>query len=401
MSKTTIPIAGQTPPAYGGPAILSGAYRVFFPAAALWAVASLALWLLYVSSLGGDFGANQNMMIWHAHELVYGYGGAVVAGFALTAIPNWTGRTPVRGAELLLLFALWFVARATAVMLLYGVDAEHPRAVAEIAFYGLFVLVAAREIIGGKNWRNLKIVAVFLLLVAAALAANMQRLGVFSSALSGWETGLSVLLLLICVIGGRIIPAFTTNWMRGQGIEKLPVMFNHFDALAIVVAAAVLAAYLLGAGGPFFTLAAAVAAAFHYVRLYRWRGFATLKSPIVTALHVSYFWVPTGFLLLAFAEADFISDIAALHAFAVGGIGSTTLAVMTRASLGHAGLPLADSKLLTSIYMAVNLSAISRVVATLWFSEYENFLSISGLLWLAAFLLFLWKFGPLAFQRRN
>ena len=389
----------KQPKPYTGPAIFAGGYRVFFLAAALWAVASLSLWLLYVSSLGGDLGANQNMLAWHAHELVYGYGGAVVAGFALTAIPNWTGRTPVRGAELGLLFALWLTARALAVMLLYGMDTEHPRAIAEIAFYGLFILLAAREIIGGKNWRNLKIIAVFALLGGAALAANMQRLGAFTSMLSGWETGLSVLLLLICIIGGRIIPAFTTNWMRGQGMERLPVMFSKFDAAAIFAAATVLGAYLLGGGGPVFTAAAALAAGLHYIRLYRWRGQDTLKSPIVAVLHFSYFWVPTGFLLLALAEADFISDIAALHAFAVGGIGSTTLAVMTRASLGHAGLPLRDSKLLTSIYVAVNLAAITRVMATLWFEQYENFLSLSGLLWAGAFLLFAFKFGPLAFRK--
>ena len=389
----------KQPKPYTGPAILAGGYRVFFVGAALWAVASLTLWLLYISSLGGDLGANQNMLAWHAHELVYGYGGAVVAGFALTAIPNWTGRKPVRGMELGLLFVLWLTARTTAVMLLYGMDTEHPRAVAEIAFYGLFILLAAREIISGKNWRNLKIVAVFSLLGAAALAANMQRLGTFSGALSGWETGLSVLLLLICIIGGRIIPAFTANWMRAEGMEKLPIMFGRFDAVAIFAAAGVLLAYLLGGGGPTFTAAAALAAGLHYMRLYRWRGLETVRSPIVAVLHISYFWVPTGFLLMALAEAGFISDIAALHAFAVGGIGSTTLAIMTRASLGHAGLPLQDSRLLTGIYAAINMAAVTRIIATLWFEQYENFLSVSGVLWAAAYLLFAYKFVPLAFRK--
>jgi len=391
--------SANIPGAYRGPAVLAGAYRIFFLGAALWAIASLVLWLFYVSSLGGDLGANQNMMAWHAHELVYGYGGAVVAGFALTAIPNWTGRTPVRGAELGLLFMLWLGARSLAVMLLYGIDAEHPRAIAEISFFGAFILVAAREIIAGKNWRNLKIIGVFTLLGASALAANMQRLGAFSADLSGWETGLAVLLLLICIIGGRIIPAFTTNWMRLQGATKLPTLFGPFDAAAIAVAAGTLLIYLLGGGGRVFAAAAGLAALLHYARLYRWRGLDTLSSPIVAVLHFSYFWVPTGFLLMALAEVGIISDIAALHAFAVGGIGSTTLAVMTRASLGHAGLPLQDSKLLTSIYVAINLAAITRIVASLWFEQYENFLSLSGLLWVAPFLLFTIKFGPLAFRK--
>jgi len=399
MAQQSIPIAGQQPQPYSGPAILAGGYRVFFLGAALWAVVSLVLWLVYVSSMGGDLGANQNMMVWHAHELVYGYGSGVVAGFALTAIPNWTGRLPIRGFELGLLFSFWLAARILAVALLFGQDFEALRAAAETGFFALFILFAAREIIGGKNWRNLKIVFVFLLLASAATAANLQRLGMLDMEISGWETGLSVLLVLITIIGGRIIPAFTRNWMRMQGMETLPTMFGRFDAVAIFAAAAVLVAYLLGAGGPVFTAGAGAAALLHFIRLYRWRGLHTFTSPLVAVLHVSYLWVPIGFMLLALAEAGIVSDIAALHAFAVGGIGSTTLAVMSRASLGHAGLPLADSKLLTGIFAAITLAAISRIIATLWFAQYENFLTLSGLLWSVAFLLFAFKFGPLAFRK--
>ena len=197
MNTATLP----TPkPAYAGPAILAGSFRVFFFFASLWAIASLVFWLLYISSMAGDLGAMQNMLAWHAHELVYGYGGAVVAGFAFTAIPNWTGRTPVRGFELGLLFAPWLLARLAAISLLFGAEVEGQRAVAEIAFFSLFLLFAAREVIAGKNWRNMKIIVFFAALVTAAVFANLERLGVVELVLPGWQAGLFILLLLICVI---------------------------------------------------------------------------------------------------------------------------------------------------------------------------------------------------------
>jgi len=392
---------GTKPKGYQGPALLAAGYRIFFLSAALWAVTSLVLWLLYISSMAGELGGSQNMLAWHAHELVYGYGGAVVAGFALTAIPNWTGRTPIRGFELGLLFAPWLIARISAVMLLYGFDTDAPRAVAETGFFGLFVLFATREVVAGKNWRNLKVVGLFLVLAIAAVAANFSHFEVIQTGILGWQMGLLVLLLLICVIGGRIIPAFTGNWMRQQGHTTLPTMFGKFDVLAIAAAVAVLVAYSTGAHGQYLAVAAGLTGALHFVRLMRWRGWQTLASPIVVVLHVSYLWVPIGFLLMAFWAMGWVSDIAALHAWSVGGIGSTTLAVMTRASLGHSGLPLKDSAVLTTIYAAINVAALTRVLAGVWYDYYELFLSLSGVMWCGAFLLFVGKFAPVFFKKTD
>jgi len=399
MIAQTATRLGTPKPLYSGPAILSGSFKVFFLSAALWAVAALVFWLMYIASIGGDLGAQQNMLMWHAHELIYGYGGAVVAGFAFTAIPNWTGRTPLRGFELGLLYTPWLITRITATMLLFGYDLEGQRAIAEMAFYGLFVLFAMREIIAGKNWRNLKIIVVFSALLAAAFAANLQRLGSLEYALPGWQAGLVVILLLICIIGGRIIPAFTRNWMKREGIKAEPTMFNKFDAGAILAALVTLVAYSAGLSGLVLVALAGLTALLHFARLYRWKGWLTIKSPIVMVLHMSYLWIPLGFLLLALSETGIISDITALHAWTVGGIGSTTLAVMTRASLGHSGQPLIDGWALTSIYIAVNVAAFSRVLASIWFDQYEALLSLSGILWCMAFLLFVAKFAPNFFRR--
>jgi uncharacterized protein involved in response to NO len=398
-SPIPVSSAGAKPGAYTGPAILAGSYRIFFLSAALWAVTALVLWIYYLSGGGVDFDGQVPMLSWHAHELIYGYGGAVVVGFAFTAIPNWTGRTPVRGAELLVLFALWLLARIQAVQLLFGADTEFWRSIAEGAFYAVFVLLAAREIIMGKNWRNMKIIVFFAALFLAAVAANLARLGNIELAIPGWQAGLFVLLILIMVIGGRIIPAFTRNWMKGQGIDAEPVMFGKFDALAILAAVAALITYAAGVTVALLAGLLGAVALLHFIRLWRWKGWLCTSSPIVFVLHVSYLWVPLGFLLLALAAFGDVSEMAALHAWAVGGIGSTTLAVMTRASLGHSGQPLADSAALNFIYLSINLAAFSRILAILWDTQHFAIINFSGLLWCTAFLIFAARFGPL-FMRR-
>jgi len=389
-----------SPPAYSGPALFAGAYRVFFFGAALWAVTALFVWLVYLMGFASGVGANGDMLQWHAHELVFGYGCAVVVGFALTAIPNWTGRLPVRGLELALLALLWGAARIGALLLLLGYEAELVRAIAEIMFFLLFIVIAAREVIGGRNWRNLKIIGLFALLGTAVIAANLERLGRVELPMPSWQLGLAMLLLLICVVGGRVIPAFTGNWLRMQGHKKGPVMFGKFDGLAIVAAVGVLGMFLLGVSGPYFSAAALAASILHFARLSRWRGWQTLGSPIVAVLHFSYFWVPTGFFLLALAGVGVVTETAALHAWTVGGVGSTTLAVMTRASLGHAGLPLTDSPVLTSIYAAINGAAFLRVSAEVWHDQHDILVNISGVLWCVAFTLFLVRFSRLYFTRR-
>ena len=386
--------------AYSGPVILAGGYRVFFPLAALWAVASLLVWISFLY-LEQELGFNIDMFQWHAHSLVFGYGGAVVAGFALTAIPNWTGRSPVRGWGLVVLVLPWLGARFVEILLLVDYDLELIRFGSEMIFYVLFLTVAAREVLLGKNWRNLKIVVVFGLLTASALAANLVRLNLIDLSFSGPVLGLSVLLLLITIIGGRIIPAFTANWLRGKGKTDLPVMFNRFDGVAIVVAAGVLAAFLAGAEGLIFAAACGLAALLHFARLARWKGVHTTTSPIVFVLHVSYLWVPIGFVLMGASSLGLLPQNAAVHAWAVGGIGSTTLAVMSRASLGHAGLPLADSALLSSIYAAINLAALLRITAFFWLGHYNLLVQLSALFWCVAFLLSLWRFIPLVFAKRQ
>ncbi|MEX0298722.1 MAG: NnrS family protein, partial [Kordiimonas sp.] len=286
---------------YQGPAILAGGYRIFFFLAALWAFVSLTLWVSYLAGLTAQE-ANVDVLLWHGHALIYGYSGAVVAGFALTAIPNWTGRLPVRGWLLFALVLPWLVARFAELLSLYDAAIPELRVAGEMLFFLLFVGIAAREVIAGKNWRNIKIVVFFAAFMVMALLSNLDRLEVITLPFSGWMLGLAVILTLISVIGGRIIPAFTGNWMRQQRLEPLPVMFNKFDALTILVTIGALVSFI-GAWSVVVTgVSATIAGVLHLVRLARWRGWKTGKSPIVTVLHVSYLWVPIGFGLLALAS---------------------------------------------------------------------------------------------------
>ncbi len=386
---------------YRGPAILAGGYRVFFFLAALWAFVSLVLWVGYMAGVGGLNAVGVDMLQWHGHALIYGYGGAVIAGFALTAIPNWTGRPPVRGMLLLALVLPWLAARVAELMSLTGYEAETARFIGEMLFFFLFVGVAAREVIAGKNWRNIKVVVFFSAFMIAALLANLDRLEIIALPFAGWILGLAIILTLISVIGGRIIPAFTGNWMQKEGLSPKPTMFNRFDVFVILVTIVALVFLIGNWSGMMAGITAAVAGCLHLIRLARWRGWQTLKSPIVVVLHVSYLWVPVGFALVSLAAFGVggMEIMSAIHAWTVGAIGSTTLAVMTRASLGHAGLPLQDSALLTSIYLAINLAALCRVIAIYGGADFGTFINVAGLLWCVAFGVFIIKFSPIYLRK--
>ena len=385
---------------YAGPALLEGGYKIFFFSAALWAIISIIIWVGAYIGLT-DTIQQLDMLTWHGHTLIYGYTGAIIAGFAFTAIPNWTGRLPIRGATLAIIATPWLIARAFETSLLFGSQHELYRAISEILFYLLFVGFAAREVILGKNWRNMKLIIFFSLFAITALTANLDRLDMIELPFSGWITGLSIIVLLISIVAGRIIPAFTGNWMKRQSVEPLPVTFNKFDILVIFSTLITLVSFIIGVNDNILGASAALTGMLHILRLARWKGEKTISSPIVLALHLAYAWLPVGFIILSLAAFGFgsFSEMAALHCWTVGGIGAMTLAVMTRATLGHAGLPLNDSPLLTSLYTSINLAAVSRLFAYLTESHYNEIVTLSGILWVIAFALFLIGFGPIHLRK--
>jgi uncharacterized protein involved in response to NO len=382
-----------------GPALLSAGFRPFFLAAALWASFAVPIWLVLFAGLG-QIPTAFAPLVWHAHELTFGFGAATVAGFLLTAIPNWTGRLPLQGGPLVLLVSLWAMGRV-AVLFSASVGAASAAAL-DLAFPALFLVVVAREIIAGRNWRNLPALAALALLLLGNLLVHLEPLGVVETAALGNRLGVATLLMLIAFIGGRIVPSFTRNWLAKQRPEaKPPAPFGSADRVALAVTGLALAVWVSApesAVAPWMEIAAGVALS---IRLARWRGAATLHEPLLWILHAGYGWLSLGFLLLGLdGLLPLLPRTTALHALTVGAIGTMTLAVMTRASLGHTGRPLTAGAGTTAIYFFVTLAAVLRLIAPLAGSKYLLTLSLAGTAWSAAFGLFVLLYArPLALPR--
>ncbi len=379
-----------------GPAILSYGFRPFFLAAGMEAILAMGLWIAALSgavAVGGSPGP----LAWHAHEMLFGYATAALAGFLLTAVPNWTGRLPVSGLPLLALFLLWLAGRIVmAAPDLLGVPVS---AAVDAAFLPALAFVAGREVIAGRNWRNLKVV----LGLAALFVAN----GAFHvSMATGFDPGyairgaVSVYAMLIALVGGRIVPSFTRNVIARSGGTRLPAPFDRFDRLAVAALAVALAAWVaFPAEWPTAVLAAA-AALIQAVRLARWQGGQVLHEPLLAMLHAGYAFLPLGLAAVAAAALGWLSAASALHVLTVGAIGGMTLAVMTRASLGHTGRQTTASKVTAISYLALLVAAVTRPFAELLPQHYHLLLEVSGTAWLLAFALFLLEYGPMLLSPR-
>jgi uncharacterized protein involved in response to NO len=385
----------------GGPILLSAGFRPFFLLSALWAALAVPLWLaVFVGH--GSLSSVLLPTIWHVHEMIFGFAAATVAGFLLTAIPNWTGRMPLQGGPLAILVLLWAAGRIA--VLASATIGAAAAACLDLAFPLAFLAVVAREIIAGRNWRNLPMLAALSLLLVGNFLVHLEAVGIAASAALGNRIGLATLLMLISFMGGRIIPSFTRNWLAKQrpGIAA-PVVFDAFDRAALATTALALVVWVGapdGAAAPFLELAAGGALA---VRLARWRGAATLREPLVWILHLGYFWLALGFVLLALSRFEpALPRTAALHALTAGAIGTMTLAVMTRATLGHSGRPLVAGWGTTVIYVLVTLAAGLRLLVPFAGGRTLLVLGLAGAAWSAAFLLFAVLYLPaLARPRRS
>lgn len=379
------------------PAVLSYGFRPFFLIGSLYGGAAMLFWLpLFYGRL--ETSSSFSPVDWHIHELLFGYVAAVVTGFLLTAIPNWTGRLPVQGLPLLGLVLLWSAGRF---IVFFSAQAGWLlSAVIDCAFLLAVVAAAATEIIAGRNWRNLKV----LVPVTALLAANMmfhaeahyQGVSDISRRL-----GLGAAVVLVMIIGGRIIPSFTRNWLVRERPGRLPVPFGRFDVGTIALSAAGLSAWaffptLSGTGA--VLIAGAVLNA---IRLARWAGDRTLRDPLVLVLHVAFAFVPLGLLIagLAVFVPERVPAVAGIHAFGVGALACMTLAVMTRATLGHTGRELRASTGTCGIFAAVVLAAIFRIAAAFAPTE-AVLLHISAALWIASFVGFAGLFGVMLVRPR-
>ena len=323
--------------------------------------------------------------------MLFGYLAAVVTGFLLTAIPNWTGRLPVQGLPLFALVLIWFAGRLA---VFFSAEIGWAAATAiDCAFLAAVALAAGTEIAAGSNWRNLKVLAPVSVLLAANVLFHAEAHYGGTSDISR-RLGLGAAIVLIMIIGGRIIPSFTRNWLVRENPGRLPAPFSRSDAAAIVFSAAALAGWVFLPDRAETGAMLLAAAAINLLRQLRWAGDRAVRDPLVLILHIAYIFVPSGLALagLAILFPETIPSAAGIHAFGVGAVGCMTLAVMTRATLGHTGRELRADAGTCAIYAAIVGAALLRMASAFVPAE-AMLLHASAILWAAAFLGYVALFG--------
>jgi len=361
-------------------------------------VIALILWVLTFSgslTLPSAF----EPLGWHRHEMLFGFVGSIVAGFLLTAIPNWTGRLPIAGLPLAGLVGLWAAARLA--VLFSASTGMAAAAILDVGFYLVLAGLAAREVLAAKN-RNLPIVGIVLLLGIANAADHAAAAGLLGDTEIGVRAAIALVVMMISLIGGRIIPSFTRNWMTKRGIKHgLPTQATPFDLGVLAVTAAGLLAWTASpnwtpVGGLLIAAGAAQA-----LRLSRWGGLRSARDPLVLILHVGYFWVPAGLVLLgASILGTSVPRSAAIHALTAGAMATMILAVMTRAILGHTGRELVAGLPTVLIYVLVTFGAVLRIASPLGILDYTIGMEVAAGAWAGAFVLFLAVYGPILFRPR-
>jgi uncharacterized protein involved in response to NO len=331
--------------------------------------------------------------------MLFGYASGVVAGFLLTAVPNWTGRLPVAGWRLVLLFALWCLGRFA--FLGIGVTGTLPAVLIDSAFLPALLLVMGREIVAGHNWRNLKPLILVGLLAVANVAFHAETL-IAGTPDFGLRSGVAGLVALIILIGGRITPSFTHSWLLRTRSASLPASFGAADIIALLASGLALLSWIAAPGAEVTALLFFVAAAALVVRLGRWEGVRTWREPLLLVLHVGYGFVPLGFMLgaVAILVPGSLGGTAALHAWTVGAIGLMTLGVMTRATRGNTGRELAASPVTVAIYSAIAAAALLRIAAGAIPDCYMLLIGAAAAAWCSAFVLFLIEYAPMLLRPR-
>lgn len=389
----TIPLQEPVYRGNAGPLFFAGGFRPFFLFTALQAMLSLPLWLAIYAG-----GLNLNLpfaaALWHGHEMVFGFAGAAIAGFLLTAVPNWTNTHHVSGKPLMLLFAVWLGGRLT--FTLAGFLPAVLVALVDLAFLPLLAWMVAKPLLSAGKWRNIAFLPILAVFFLANLAVHVL------ADMTGVYVGLTMVLTMIAIVGGRIVPSFTQNWLRmqGQSVEVTPLAWvEKGGAVGLLVAGMVLAIVLPGAVVTGAVLLAA--AAVHGLRLGRWHGAKALRSPILWVLHLGYLWLVIGLALLGLSSfIDALPASAALHALTAGAVGTMIMAVMSRASLGHSGRPLVVSPLTVAAYVLVSVGTLLRVAAPVLSEAQMALTHAGGTFWAVAWLLFVIVYFPVLTKPR-
>ena len=394
MAGRTAPISITEPHRATHP-FWTGAFRPLFLLAGVLAIVAIVWWVagfvhgIATPSLGtGSW--------WHAHEMIFGFGGAAIGGFLLTAIANWTSRPPISGGMLMALTGSWLIGRLA---IGFGEHLDPVLTIAGGLVYFIFLLaLGVRELVAARNYRNMRVLAVISVIAlfdGLFVAACLDVIALDPVIL--YQTAILTIILLIGLIGGRVIPAFTRNWMAREQISApMPAMFGRFDMLCLASVALGIIAVILDTAGMIAGSVLLFAGIVHAIRLVRWRGVHSWREPIVIMLHLGYFWVPAGLVLLGVAILwpDVMSSRDALHALTGGAMSCMIIAIAGRAALGHTGRELRAGWALNSAFGLIWVSTVLRVMVGFAGSGYVTILAIATLMWIGGWLAFLMGYAP-------
>ena len=378
-------------------ALLALGFRPFYLVAAMFAIVAIPAWL--VSYTGGDLAGNYLQgMAWHSHEMIFGFAAAVIAGFLLTAVRNWTGRPTPTGTLLGGLVTLWLLAR---VLMLTG--PANVAALIDVLFLPALGIAIAIPIWASRNARNYKVLAVLSVLTLANVGYHLASSGSLPLEIGrvSMTTALDVISILIAIVGGRVVPAFIGNAVEGANPRHIrSVEFVSVGALVVILIAGILKPWL-AVPHSVWLIVFVVAAVGQGVRLSLWQPLRARGNPLLWMLPVAYAWLPVSLALRALELQSIVPSGAAIHALTIGAIASLMMAMMMRSALGHSARPLVAGLAEVGAFVLLQLSAVVRVLAaSIAPGAYREAMIVSGLLWMLAFAVFLWRYWPVLTRPR-
>jgi uncharacterized protein involved in response to NO len=381
----TRPDANKAPGPYGNP-WLRLAFRPFYLGAALLAALIVPLWVaVFLGAVSWQ--PTPPPLLWHAHEMLFGFAIAVIVGFLMTAGKSWTGLATPRGPALGWLFALWLSARVASLVAPYAVFA-----VLDLALLPIVGLIFLRLLVRSRNWRNVPLALILLLLTLVNLSFHLSVNGVIDlNPMRSLHAALGFVVIIECVMAGRVVPFFTTSALPKLKIVALPWL----DRVALAATVIGMALWVTDWHSGLASAALALAFALNLVRQWRWHPLATLGRPILWILHAAHLWLILGLGLLALAQMGLVTNSLGVHALGVGATGGLILGMMTRTARGHTGRPLTADAPEMAVYVLIMLAALLRVLLPLLApSLYVSGLVASAAAWSAAFLIYLWQYTP-------
>jgi len=397
MLKIDGEVNGSSPQDFGTPILRLG-FRPFFLAASVFAVIAMAIWMAsYVFSVEFAF-AGLTPTMWHAHEMIFGYIMAVVAGFLLTAIKNWTGEEVLRGKALAFLFALWLIAR-----ILYLSGQWVPMVViafVDVAFLFLLSLACLRPVLKIKQYKQIGIISKLFLLMLCNLVFYLGVLGILEHGIQwGLYSALYMLIALVLVMMRRVVPMFIKNGIDGEATIK---NYAWVDIASLILLLILWISDVFTDYGEFTAIVAAALSVLHIIRLAGWYTHKIWNKPLVWVLLMAYGFIILGFALITASYYFGISPFLAIHAFTVGGIGLLTMGMMSRVSLGHTGRNVFEPP--ASVFWIISvlsMAAVARILFPLFNMEYYIYwIALSQVLWMVAFIIFILIYTPMFFTAR-